>query len=135
MKSMTTKLMIAAAALAIASGVASAQPYRADIPFAFRAGNKVMAPGHYKIDVENGRPYVLLANPEEKANAFLLTTAGTRSTADAKPTLAFECQASRCSLTSLSIGGGHTGLNFSRPRATRNEIAASAEIRLVRLSD
>ena len=45
MKSMTTKFIMAAAALAIATGVATAQTYRVDIPFAFRAGDHVMSRG------------------------------------------------------------------------------------------
>ena len=52
MKSMTTNLMIAAAALAITSGVASAQQYHADIPFAFRAGNATLAPGRYAVAIK-----------------------------------------------------------------------------------
>jgi hypothetical protein len=135
MKSMTTKFMIAAAALTIASGVASAQQYHADIPFAFRAGSKVMAPGHYKIGVENGRAYVVVSNTELKANSLLITSPGTRSAADSKPTLAFACDGGRCKLASLSVGGGHTSMNFASPHASRNEIAAATETRLVRLTD
>jgi hypothetical protein len=135
MKSMTTKLMITAAALAIATGVASAQAYHADIPFAFRAGNQVMAPGHYTISVEDRRAYVTVANPEQKSKWFLSTSAGTRSAADAPPILAFECQAGRCRLASLSTGSGSDSLNFARPRSARNEVAAATEIRLVHLGD
>jgi hypothetical protein len=135
MKSMTTKLMITAAALAIASGVASAQAYHADIPFAFRAGNQAMAPGHYTISVEGRRAYVTVSNPEQKAKWFLSVSAGTRSAADTQPTLAFECQAGRCRLASFSTGGGYDGLNFARPRSARNEVAAATEIRVVHLSD
>src|SRR6516225_3285372 len=52
MKSMTTKLMMTAGALAIATGIASAQQYRADIPFAFRAGDRVLAAGTYVVRVK-----------------------------------------------------------------------------------
>ena len=44
MTSLTTKLTIAAAAL-FAAGAASAQTLKADIPFAFQSGSKVMAAG------------------------------------------------------------------------------------------
>src|ERR1019366_1957819 len=50
MKELTTKLMIAAAALMIAAGAASAQAMKVEIPFEFRAGNHVMAPGTYSVD-------------------------------------------------------------------------------------
>ena len=135
MKSMTTKLMIAAAALAIATSVASAQQYRADIPFAFRAGDKVMAPGHYTISVESNRARVTVSTLDAKSRLFVPTNLGRRSAADAAPTLAFECQAGRCNLASLSTGGGNDTLTFPRPRAARNEIASATEIRLVHLGD
>ncbi len=50
MKKLTTKLMIAAAALVVAAGAASAQTMKAEIPFAFRAGDKVMAAGTYRVE-------------------------------------------------------------------------------------
>ena len=50
MKTTTTKLTIAAAFLALATGIASAQTLKADIPFAFRAGAKMMPAGEYTVD-------------------------------------------------------------------------------------
>ncbi len=50
MKKLTTKFMIATAALVVAAGAASAQIMTASIPFEFRAGNRVMAPGTYRVD-------------------------------------------------------------------------------------
>jgi hypothetical protein len=44
MKNMTSKMIIAAATLVAAAGVASAQDMEAKIPFAFRAGGRCSQP-------------------------------------------------------------------------------------------
>ena len=59
MKSLTTKLMIAAAAL-FAAGAASAQTMTADIPFAFQAGGKLMAAGTYRVNLRGPSGMVIL---------------------------------------------------------------------------
>ena len=54
MKSSTIRTMIAAAALAVAAGTASAQTYKAEIPVSFRAADKLMLPGSYEVKVNRG---------------------------------------------------------------------------------
>jgi len=138
MKSMTTKLMITAAALAIATGVASAQQYRADIPFAFRAGGKTMAPGSYTIQVRDSATYlVFLHNYEAKQGAVLLPSArgdGRNGPAEGNPTLTFLCASSRCSLAHLWTGPASPDLTFNQPRTGKGEQISAAEIRLVKLN-
>src|SRR5271169_4577719 len=49
MTNFTMKMMVAAATVVVAAGTASAQNLKADIPFTFRAGGKVMAAGTYRV--------------------------------------------------------------------------------------
>src|SRR5690348_9656660 len=49
MTNLSNRMMIAAAAIAVAAGVASAQSMTAEIPFAFRAGEKMMPAGTYRV--------------------------------------------------------------------------------------
>ena len=73
MNSLTMNCMIAVAALAVTAGSASAQVLRAEIPFAFRAGNTLMAPGAYDLNmaVSPSRTYFLLRNAETKRSVML----------------------------------------------------------------
>ena len=66
MKSLTTNLMIAAAAL-FAAGAVSAQTMTADIPFAFQAGGKVMAAGTYRVDLRGPTATVVIRDAKYKA--------------------------------------------------------------------
>ncbi len=49
MKSLIFNLVLAVTAVTLSSTLASAQTLKADIPFAFEAGGKVMAPGTYEL--------------------------------------------------------------------------------------
>ncbi len=110
MTNLTNKIMMAVAALALA-GVASAQSLRADIPFAFQVGDKLMAPGPYLVYVNNssGTELFRLYNVEEKQGALTLADfkqdPAKEWKADGKPRLAFEC-ASRCALSEIWTGSG-----------------------------
>ena len=139
MKSMTMKLMISAASLAIVGSVASAQTLRAEIPFAFRAGDKVMAPGTYYVKASDTRQYVVLANYETKDAAVVM--AGTRSTpsrnwaAAGEARMAFECDPARCELSRIWTGPGEDALTFRRHGSSAAERATVSEIRLMRAAD
>jgi hypothetical protein len=138
MKSMTTKLLITAAALAIATGVASAQQYRADIPFAFRAGGKMMAPGSYTIQVRESATYmVFLHNYEARQGVVLVPGShedGRKDPADGNPSLTFVCGSSRCSLARMWTGPASPALTFPQPRLGKEEQASATEIRLVKVN-
>ncbi|HXK02240.1 MAG TPA: hypothetical protein VMS37_07540 [Verrucomicrobiae bacterium] len=138
MKSTTTKLMITAAALAFATGVASAQTLQADIPFAFRAGDKVMAPGTYQVKANEARQYVIISNYETKQSVIVLAIAQNTPpanwTAKGEAVMSFECGASRCELTKLWNGLGYNALAFRRHEAGRYEQAFVTEIRLARVN-
>src|ERR1035438_4845280 len=115
MKNLTTKLMFTAAVL-VAAGAASAQPMKADIPFAFQAGGKVMAAGTYLVDLRGpsgtvtihgtGREGAVIANPithiDRKENTAKLV---------------FVCGRGPCSLVQAWPGYSEDGLLFK----TRSE--------------
>ena len=137
MKTTTTRLMIATALLALATGVASAQALQANIPFAFRIGNKVMAPGNYRISISDHR-IVALSNYDAKATALLLPSSSGDPSKEWKakgdPMMTFECGVSRCELTRL-WDGESPALNFAHSKVGPEQHAALTEIRLTRATD
>ena len=54
MKRYTMNMTLAVAALTLAAGTVSAQTMKAEIPFAFHVGNKVMQPGEYHVSRLSG---------------------------------------------------------------------------------
>ena len=110
MKSSKMRMMIAAAALAVAAGVASAQTntYKAEIPLAFRAGDKLMQPGAYDVRVSlgaTGIAAVTIHNMDNNTTAVAIPTYGNDAPkqwrAAGKPVFAFECAESHCMLRTL----------------------------------
>jgi len=104
-------MAIAAAALAVAAGVASAQTYKAEIPLAFRAGAKLMQPGAYDVRVSlgsTGVASVTIQNKDDNSSVILLPTYGNdapkRWRAAGLPVFAFECVESHCLLRTLWTG-------------------------------
>jgi hypothetical protein len=62
MQSSTINLMLATAALMVASTVASAEDLKIQIPFAFQASGKVMAPGTYILRGSQDESHFMLSN-------------------------------------------------------------------------
>lgn len=125
MKTTTTRLMIATAALAVAACSASAQTLRAEIPMSFRAAGKVMAPGTYEIRQTNASPaYIHVYNTETHAAVTLVP--GTKSDApktwlrDGGPRIAFECLGDSCTLRRLWNGQGTETSDFPAPKPNGN---------------
>ena len=138
MKTTATKLMIAAAILAVTAGVASAQAMKAEVPFAFRAGNTVLPAGDYRIDVQGNHRIVTLSNFDAKQTIMLLPAGGATAPKDWRtkgdPVLAFECGAGRCSLVQLWTGDSRDALSFPHPKLAGNEQAMIMLIPLTRAS-
>jgi hypothetical protein len=131
MKSLTMKLTMAAAALAALVGVSSAQTSRAEIPFAFRAGGAVMAPGTYHITEANSGKVFQLMNTTA-GNGMLLLKPPANSPpkawlADGNPRLVFECGRGRCALVEIWNGQEKT-YKFPRPKLGRDEEARRVEV-------
>jgi hypothetical protein len=136
MKKLTRKLMIATAALVVGAGAASAQTLRAQIPFAFRAGNKVLAPGAYYIDnlrsvisapvfrisnVHSGRSITVLAQvPVDPQKGW----------AQGNGMLVFACVSGDCTLAEIWSGSESHAYAFSRPKVGKGEEAYLREIPL-----
>jgi hypothetical protein len=130
--------MIAAAALAIATGVASAQSMKANIHFSFRFGNEVYSAGIYQVDVQNGYHLVRLSNWETKQNGLLLTSSMDQASpqwrANGEPVIAFECGLSRCQLVRVWTGDERPAVSLPHPRMNRDEAATLRLIHLSRLN-
>lgn len=111
MKTLTMRSMIAVAALAVAAVSASAQTYKADIPIAFRAANKVMAPGSYILRVvknSDGHPIFSMRNVATHRAVFLATYLGSDAPKAwqkaGDPVLSFDCLGESCALRRLWTG-------------------------------
>ncbi|HTS60478.1 MAG TPA: hypothetical protein VMH28_00565 [Candidatus Acidoferrales bacterium] len=139
MKTTMKQLMVAAAVLALAAGAATAQTLKAEIPFSFTAGGKVMAPGSYDVRLKDVDNLVTLSNFEARQSAMLLP--GGRSTpakewrAKGDPVLVFECGAGRCSLIRLWAGGGNMALSIPHHNPGREEQASLTLIPMTRAAD
>ena len=134
MRNMTK--LIATAVVALATGVASAQAMKADIPFAFRAGEKMMAPGKYTVRANGGvSNLVQVYNADTKDSAMLLpaskATASKEWRAKGEPVLAFDCATGHCSLISMWTADDDRALTFYN---YAGKGGAAAMIRLVRLT-
>ena len=135
MKSITTRLMIAAAALAVASGAASAQAMKADIPFAFRLGDALLEPGSYRVDVASRNGVVFLMNTGTKSGAAVLSNPATAARvwqASGIPMLAFECSAGQCALAKLWTGPEGPAYVIPHRKTGGGEQASVTLIRMVK---
>jgi hypothetical protein len=137
MKSTFKKLTMTVAALAIATGVAGAQTFRADVPFAFQVGGKVMPAGEYRLQINKGYHTVTVANYDAKQTAMVMSNGATYLThaeANTAPTLTFACGTGRCALARLSTGSAEPALTFPTPKLGPDEHATLTEIRLVKVN-
>jgi hypothetical protein len=137
MKTLTTNLMLAAAALAIAAGSASAQTMKADIPFSFRVGNTLMSAGSYDVNIDTGaRAYFVFRNADTRQIAFVAerSTGDVRKEwkADGAPKLSFDCVGSRCALREAWSGSGALSHQFAAPSLGRDGAARTADIVMTR---
>jgi hypothetical protein len=135
MKKLTTRLMIAAAALAVVAGVASAQTMTASIPFEFRAGDRVMAPGTYRIDSPqvSGVPLFHLSNVHSGGSIVLLVKAPVdpkKGWTAGNPRMVFACTSGSCALAELWAGSGSYAYTFHGPKLDNDVTAVLREIPL-----
>jgi hypothetical protein len=119
MTNFTKNLMVAAAALVVAAGVASAQTLKADIPFAFQVGNKALAAGTYTVDQPTAGSEVYRVRNEKDGAIVLARTRQDPSKdwkAEGTPKMAFRCGAARCALVGLWDGTGRPAYTFAAPK-------------------
>ena len=137
MKKLTTKLMIATAALVVASGAAWAQTVTAKIPFEFRADSRVMAPGTYRVELSNvnGARVIRLVNFRSGNQAMLLAQVPVAPQkaweASGEGRLVFACTSGRCALAEIWTGSGSSrAYTIHRPKLGKDEDAYLREITL-----
>jgi hypothetical protein len=134
MKSLKTRLTIAAAALAVVAGSASAQSLKAEIPFTFHTQNATLLPGSYLISTAHatGRQYVIVRNADTGAAAILAQYFNADTPWAAKGNdqarLMFECAGRTCVLRELWKGRGNGGFKFVGPKLPRGEDSRMAEV-------
>lgn len=131
---MTRWMMIAAAALAVAAGSASAQTesYTVQIPMSFHAGESVMAPGSYLIRVATGGPGHLVSVHNLDTRQTVMVVPGAQSDAPKKwrqegaPKLGFQCSGEDCALSSL--WNGRDTFAYSLPSHRPVTMSARTEV-------
>ena len=109
MKNSTMNLMIAAAALVVAAGSASAQTFKAEIPMFFRVGETFLEPGPYQIKVATGTStQVSVLNLDTHRSVLLIPGSKTDAPKgwrkEGRPKIGFECSGSTCTLNRLWDG-------------------------------
>jgi hypothetical protein len=130
MNGLRNTLKLAAVTLTVAAGCSWAEGLKAEIPFAFKAGNAVMQPGTYRIlEKGNGARYIQLVNGETRHSVLLVPANLADPPKDwrgtEQPKLAFLCGDGRCSLQQVWYGEG-PAYRFHMPafgKDTKTQIA------------
>jgi hypothetical protein len=123
MKNLTTKMMIAAAALVVAAGVAGAQTIKAEVPFGFRVAGTVMPAGSYRVNANTsaGVAVFTLTNVDTHNSIMTLPYGNhTQKSGEAPASLTFECSGSNCALVSLAPGSGRS-YKIWKPKMEKGE--------------
>ena len=131
MKNLTMRMMVAAAALVVAGGVASAQVMKAEIPFRFQAAGAWLEPGTYLINHISGSSAIYRIANLDAAGAVLAMPQFTISRSngnDSKGRLVFECAAGKCVLVQLWDVSNEIAYGFSRPKRSKEEAALASVI-------
>ena len=133
MKKLTTRFVIATAALVVVAGVASAQiraTMTAQIPFEFRAGKQIMAPGTYQVDrlaTQTSVPIYRLLDVHSRRSIALLAQASVdprTGWTEENAKLVFACTSGSCALAELWDGSvSHPAYTFYGPKLGKGEDA------------
>ena len=141
MKKLTARVMIATASLVVAAGAASAQirtTMTAQIPFEFRAGNRVMEPGTYRVENLNSQtsgPVFRLLNVNSGGSAILTVRAlvdPQKGWTEESLKLVFACTSGSCALAQLWNGPASQAYKFYGPKLGKDETAYLREIPMQR---
>ncbi len=130
MKSLTNKLMVAAAAVAAAAGAASAQTMKVDVPFAFQVAGTEMPAGSYlvtPVSTSTNIPVLRMASTVAPKPVLVrpLSThdQGVNPKNDAK--LVFSCAGGNCSLAQIWAGTvGAYDLHYSKTSELKASLIA-----------
>ena len=139
MKTLNMRWLIAAAALAVAAGSASAQTYKAEIPLSFRAGRATMLPGAYRIELLpfSGAVVARVSSLDTNRSVTLFAQVDLATPKEAKDArkavITFDCNGEKCELTRLWNGVSDSAYRFIEPAHSRNEAQmASVSIALTK---
>ena len=130
MKRTTTFMATAAAALIMTAGTASAQSLmKAEVPFAFSVGNKVVEPGTYRIGFASrmtSNVILRVDNVDTKSTHMMLPQASSGPSAKwlagGAPRLAFDCSTGACALKQVWFGDGYPAYQLNSPKAHGGEM-------------
>ena len=135
MKNLTTKLMMAAAAMVSMAGLASAQTLEANVPFAFRANGKVLPAGTYRVHTNrtpSGAGEFVIQGHESGQHVLAVGFYDGEAKAAWKQAgnavLQFECGVSRCALKSVWMGSGESVYSIPVPKLGKDEPRRTAEV-------
>jgi hypothetical protein len=133
MTNFTKNMMIAAAALTIAAGVAGAQTIKAEVPFGFRAAGTVLPAGAYRVSATNstGIPVFQLTNEDTGRSVLAMPYTHIDQKGNATPvSLTFECAGTNCALVQVAPGSGPS-YQFMAPKMGKDGDSHLAVIRAV----
>jgi hypothetical protein len=132
MTNFTKNIMIAAAALTIAAGVAGAQTIRAEIPFGFRAAGVMLPAGSYLVkgSYQSGATLVFKVTNEDTNRTVFTMPYSSDIEKSSAVSLTFECTGTDCTLIQAAPGTGQT-YSFPKPRKEKNGETSLAVIRAV----
>ena len=120
MKSLTMNVMLATAAWMVASSAAVAADMKFEIPFAFQAAGKTMAPGTYKVQTSNGEMNVALVDSTSGEGVYLNVRANDDPQKEWKGlaggVLQFACVHGGCVIAQLWTNSGYPAHHFSNPK-------------------
>jgi hypothetical protein len=136
MKSLTMNLMLATAALTVASSAAmAADIMHFEIPFAFQAAGKTMAPGTYTFRTLNNVPYFSVSNVRSGETVFVTALVSHDPEKEWKNrdggVLQFECSEGQCGLKQVWAGQGRPAIYVSSPHGNEGKFTHLALIRSV----
>ena len=133
MKYFTNRCLIAAAAFVVVAGSASAEVLKVEIPFAFRVGKAMMAPGMYHVFTGGSKSasghLIRLSNFDMSSNALIMATAKQDVEKEwlksGVPKLAFDAVDGRYELTKIWDGADGSAFMLPRGRGTRETAGAT----------
>jgi hypothetical protein len=126
-KSMTKSMTTAAAVLMVTAGVASAQnTMKAEVPFAFSVGNKVIEAGTIRVRFSSDAGKMLIVDNYATKQAYIALP---KSIGDAPKSwvesgqakLAFDCSTGTCALARVWRGEG-SAIDLSGPRTRSGDV-------------
>lgn len=126
-KSMTKSMTTAAAVLLVSAGIASAQStMKADVPFAFTVGNKVMEPGTIRVRLVSENSLALIVNNQATHESYVALP---KSVGEAPKDwvesglakLGFDCSEGTCVLARVWRGTGYA-YELHGPRTRHGEV-------------